>query len=112
MQEERDVHVRDSLSQHAGKQHEEVVMNDDDVARFVDLDDLVGEFLVHPIVIGPLNTFASAVGRLMLLVVEEGVEIVLSISSPAGLVLEKDTLRSGLRFIGEPNRVGADGFVV
>jgi hypothetical protein len=48
----------------------------------------------------------------MLLVVEEGVEIVLSISSPAGLVLEKDTLRSGLRFIGEPNRVGADGFVV
>ena len=112
MQEERDVHVRNSLSQHARKQHEEVIVDDDNVAGLVNLDDLVCKLLIHAVVVGPLDTLTSAVGRLMLLVVKKRVKIMLGISSPAGLVLEKDTLGGGLRLIGEPDWVGSDSLVV
>jgi hypothetical protein len=47
-----------------------------------------------------------------LLVVKKCVKIMLCISSPAGLFLEKDTLGGSLRLIGEPNWVGSDSLVV
>ncbi|KAI6755888.1 hypothetical protein HG531_004994 [Fusarium graminearum] len=97
---------------HARKQHEEVIVDDHDVAGLVNLDDFVGELLVHAVVIGPLNALTSAVGRLMLLVVKKCVKIMLGISSPAGLVLEKDAFGGSLRLIGEPNWVGSDSLVV
>lgn len=68
-------------------------MDDDDVAGLVDLDNLVGKLLVHTVVVGPLNALSSTVGRLMLLVVEECVEILLGITTPASLVLEEDAIR-------------------
>ncbi|GJC91258.1 hypothetical protein ColKHC_00084 [Colletotrichum higginsianum] len=92
VQEEGDVHVGDALAQHAGQQHEVVVVDDDDVAGLVELDDAVGELLVHAVVVGPLQTLLAAVGRLVLLVVEEGVEVVLGVAAPPALVLEQDAL--------------------
>jgi hypothetical protein len=112
MQEERDIHVRYSLSKHAGQQHQEVVVDDDNVTRLVNLDDLVGELLVHAVVVGPLDSLASAVGGLMLLVMKKCVKIVLGISSPAGLVLEEDALGGSLGLIGEPDWIGTDSLVV
>jgi hypothetical protein len=59
-----------------------------------------------------LDSLASAVGGLMLLVMKKCVKIVLGISSPAGLVLEEDALRGGLGLIGEPDWIGTDSLVV
>jgi hypothetical protein len=48
----------------------------------------------------------------MLLIVKKRVKIMLGISSPTGLILQKDSLGGSLRLIGEPNWVGSDSLVV
>lgn len=112
VQEEGDVHVGNPLSQHAGKQHEEVVVNNDNIAGLVDLDNLMGKLLVHTVVVSPLDAFSSAIGGLMLLVVEEGVEILLGIAAPPSLVLEEDAIGGNLGLVRQPDGVGADCLVV
>ncbi|TKW53368.1 hypothetical protein CTA1_7662 [Colletotrichum tanaceti] len=112
VQKEGDVHVGDALAQHAGQQHEVVVVDDDDVAGLVELDDAVGELLVHAVVVGPLQTLLAAVGRLVLLVVEEGVEVVLGVAAPAALVLEQDALVLLLVVVAEPDGHRLDGLAV
>ncbi|GJC77235.1 hypothetical protein ColLi_00073 [Colletotrichum liriopes] len=112
VQEEGDVHVGDALAQHAGQQHEVVVVDDDDVAGLVELDDAVGELLVHAVVVGPLQALLAAVGGLVLLVVEEGVEVVLGVAAPAALVLEQDALVLLLVVVAEPDGHRLDGLAV
>lgn len=112
MQEEGDVHVGNALSQHARKQHEEVIVNDDDIARLVGLDNLVGKLLVHTVVIGPLDTLPAAIVGLMLLVMEEGEEVMLGIVAPSGLILESNAFGGCLGLVAEPDRVCANSFVV
>ncbi|GKT50494.1 uncharacterized protein ColSpa_10675 [Colletotrichum spaethianum] len=112
VQEEGDVHVGDALAQHAGQQHEVVVVDDDDVAGLVELDDAVGKLLVHAVVVGPLQALLAAVGGLVLLVVEEGVEVVLGVAAPPALVLEEDALVLLLVVVAEPDRHRLDGLAV
>jgi hypothetical protein len=112
VEKEGDVHVGDSLAQHAREEHEEIVVNHNNIAGLVVLNDLVGKLLVHPVVIRPLHSLATAIGRLMLLVVKQRVEIVLGVATPAGLVLEEDTFFTGLGLVGEPDGECADRLAV
>lgn len=61
VQEEADIHVRYALPQHAGQEHEVVVVDDHNVAGLVKLEDLVGKLLVHAVVVGPVDALFPAV---------------------------------------------------
>jgi hypothetical protein len=87
-------------------------MHNDDVARLIDFKDLVGEVLIHAVVVGPLHSLLASVRRLMLFVVEEGVEIMLGIPPPPVLVPEMDTFAGSFVLVKEPYRYGADRLVM
>ncbi len=87
----------DLLLQHAGEEHQVVIVHDDDIPRLVDLEDPVRELLVHPVVIRPLDALLAPVGRLVLLVVEQGVELMLGVAPPSGLILQPDAVARGRR---------------
>lgn len=113
MQEESNVHMRDSLSKHAGKKEKMVIVNHDNVTRLVDLEDAVGELLVHPIVICPGYTLCQAICWLMLLVMEQCVEFMLGIASPSGLVFQADcTICVSVAVIAQPDRHCSTIFVM
>lgn len=112
VEEEGDVHVWDALAEHAGQQHEVVVVDNDNVAGLVEVDDAVGKLLVHAVVVGPLQALLATVGGFMLLVVEEGVEIMFGVAAPAALVLEKDARFLLLVVVAEPDGHRLDGLAV
>lgn len=112
MKEEGDVHVGYSLAQHAWQEHEVVVVYNNNVTRLVRLDNFVGKLLVHSVVVGPLNPLFATVRRFVLLVVEQGVEVVFSISSPPHLVLKGDTLIGELVLVRKPYWHGANRLAV
>ncbi|SPQ25681.1 5aea1791-de3b-44bd-b511-1c7ceda42855 [Thermothielavioides terrestris] len=112
VQVEGDVHVWGALTQHAWEQHQGVVVHHDDVAGLVDLENLVGEFLVHAVVVGPMHALPAPVARLGQLVVEEGIEVVLGVAPPSGLVLQLDAVLASVGIVGEPDWDGLDLLVM
>jgi hypothetical protein len=65
-----------------------VVMNHDNIARFIDLENTICKFLVHVVIVRPTLKFYLTIRRVVLFVVEEGIEIVFGKSSPFGLILQ------------------------
>lgn len=70
MQEESNIHMRDSLSKHAWKKEKMVIVNHNNVPRLVGLEDAISELLVESVVVCPRCTLCSAVCWLMLFVME------------------------------------------
>lgn len=112
MEEERDVHVGHSLPQHAREQQEVIIMDDYDVTRLVDLDNLISELQVGAEVVCPFNALRPAIIRLVLLVVEEGIDRVFGISPPSGLIIQSDTIVACFGVISEPHRNSLDTFIM
>jgi hypothetical protein len=63
-----------------------IVMNPDDVAWFVDLQDLLGICLIHVSVIGPRLLLGSTIVRGVLPIVKECVKLMFGVSSPPALI--------------------------
>lgn len=57
-------------------------MDHDNIAGLVDFEDTVRELLVHSVIVCPCLTLRSAIGGLVLLVMEERIKVVLGESSP------------------------------
>lgn len=104
VQEKADVNIGQTLTQQAWQQEKIIVVNHDDVARFVDLEDLVGEHLVHPVIVGPCLSCGPAISRLILLVVEKGVKLLLGELAPARLVLKHHHILVFVQLVIKPHR--------
>jgi hypothetical protein len=53
MEEEGNVHMRYSLAEHGREEEKMVIMDHDNIAWLVELEDSVREFLVHTVVVCP-----------------------------------------------------------
>lgn len=89
VEEEADINVGYALTKHAWQEHKMVVMDPNDIARLIDVQDAIGKGLIHEHVVGPRDLFGSSVIWAMLAIVKEGVEFMLGIFPPAALVLEQ-----------------------
>jgi hypothetical protein len=87
-------------------------VNHDHISGLVHGDDLVGKLLIHAVEVGPLQPLLSPVGRLMLLIVEEGVEFGFSESPPPSLIFQADSVPGFVDAVSKPYRYGLYGLAV
>ena len=65
-----------------------IVVNPDDVAGFVNLENPICEHLIHPVIVRPPLPLRTTIGRFMLFVMEQSVQLMLGVPPPPGLVLQ------------------------
>src|SRR5690242_7934899 len=73
VEEEANVDVRKTLAQQAGQKHQLIVVDHDNIARVIELENAIREELIHAVVVCPSFTRSASVCRLILFVVEDGV---------------------------------------
>jgi hypothetical protein len=75
-------------------------MDPNDVARAIDLENLLCKGLIHLFVVVPRPLFCSPIIWCMLSIVEECVKFMLGVSSPSALVFEMQTVIFILKGLG------------
>jgi len=65
-----------------------IVMDPDDIPGLVNVENPVCEHLIHSVVVRPPFPLRTSVGRFVLFIMKQSVQLALRVSSPSGLVLQ------------------------